>query len=435
MADTLLLGVSTVDITPKKPIPLSGFSFRKENFESVRTPLDLRCFIFRYPEEDIVVFSADLLCWGRDTAANCLDLLKRKYPFVGRSRFLFLATHTHCGPSVTFYFAGGVGGTCGDYVALVEEKVLEAVLAASDNLCQVKAFLYAGKTSIPINRRLKTEQGYVMAPNPEGPKNDDIKLIEFIAAEEGGQNKKGGTIGVWVCASCHPTASGDNRVDREFFVRGLDYYLKSCSPKAVGAYIQGCCGDVRPPLIKDGAFYRGSLDRESEELACRFTEELESVRKGRGLPLDFYPGEVFHRNRLMLPFNPDFPHKNRNTLARLDNEIGEWARHFADTPVPPAMPLEMTFFKLSRNLSFLFLSAEVVSEYSLYCRKISGDRVWTGAYAGGMTTYIPTAGQLAEGGYEPYECMFYLLQPAPFAAEAEEILREGIREVVSREVL
>jgi hypothetical protein len=274
-----------------------------------------------------------------------------------------------------------------------------------------------------------------MAPNPEGPRNDDIKLVEFIAAEENRRYKKGETIGVWACASCHPTASGDNRVDREFFVRGLDYYLKSHSPKAVGAYIQGCCGDVRPSLIKDGAFYRGSLDRESEELASRFAEELESARKGPGLSLDFYSRGAFRRSSLMLPFNPDFPHKNRNALVRLDNEIGEWARHFADAPIPPAMPLEMTFFKMSRDLSFLFLSAEVVSEYSLYCREISGGRVWAGAYADGMTTYIPTAGQLAEGGYEPYESMFYLLQPAPFAAEAEEILKQGIHDVVSREIL
>jgi hypothetical protein len=434
MGNTLLLGISTADITPKNPIPLSGFSFRKGNVESVRGPLNLRCFIFRRPGEDIVVFSADLLCWGRDTVANCLELLKQKYPLASKSRFLFLATHTHCGPSVTFYFAGEVGGADREYAALVEEKVLETALAASGNFHPVQGFLYTGKTGIPINRRLKTEQGFAMAPNPEGPKNDDIKLLEFTAAEDDGQYKKGEPLGVWACASCHPTASGDNRVDREFFVRGLDYYLKSRSPKAVGAYIQGCCGDVRPPLIdKDGAFYRGSLDLESEELARRFAEELEAARKGGGLPLSFDDPMTFRRMTAMLPFNPDFPHKDRHTFAPLDNETGEWARHFADTPVPPAMPLDLTFFKLSRELSFLFLSAEVVSEYSLYCREISGDRVWAGAYAGGMTTYIPTAAQLTEGGYEPYDCMFYLFQPAPFAAEAEGILKNGIRTIISQE--
>jgi hypothetical protein len=431
MAGTLLLGTSQADITPQKPIPLCGFSFREGNFESIRGALYLRCFIFRYPEEDIVAFSADLLCWGRDTAANCRALLARSYPHAGRSRFLFLATHNHCGPSVTFYIADSCGGPADvEYIELLENKVLETALAAAENIRPVKAVLYTGKTGIPINRRLKTEKGFIMGPNPEGPKNDDIKLIEFIAAEEDACFHKGEPAALWACASCHPTASGDNRVDREFFVRGLDYFMEAHAPKALGAFIQGCCGDVRPPLIRDGAFYRGSLDTESEELARRFAGELEQVRKGGGASLDLNTQGVWNRSTAELPFNPDFPHKDRNSLVRLDNEIGEWARHFQDASVPKTMTLELFFFNLSRELAMLFLSGEIVAEYSLYCREISAGRVWTGAYAGGITTYIPTAAQLGEGGYEPYDCLFYFLQPAPFNGSAEGVLKEKIRALV-----
>ena len=430
MDNTVLLGTSIADITPVKPVPLSGFGFRKGNFESVRSPLNLRCFLFRYSEIDIVIFSADILCWGRDTVANCKNLLEEKYPNAGRSRFLFLATHTHCAPSVSYYLSRAIGEADREYIALVEHKILETVTEAASHIRPVRGVLYTGKTDIAINRRLKTEQGCIMAPNPAGPKNDDIKLIEFRAADSDATFKEGDSVAVWACASCHPTASGENRVDREFFVRGLDYYLDGS--RALGAFLQGCCGDVRPDLIKDGEFFRGSLDLESEELARRFAEELKSAGSGQGTPLRFNSKELFSCSAAELPFNTDFPHRNRNTFIALEDAIGEWARCFMDAPVPPFMPLGLSLFNLSQEIAFLFFSGEIVSEYSLYCRELSTGQVWAGAYADGMTTYIPTAAQVKEGGYEPYEAMFYLMQPAPFAESVEAILRDKISDLVMK---
>jgi len=436
MSTTVLLGTSTADITPQKPVPLSGFGFRTGNFDSVRGRLNLRCFIFRYPEYDIVVFSADILCWGRDTVANCKALLEKNYPDAKRSCFLFLATHTHCAPSVTYYLAQGLGGADREYVALVEQKILETVKDASLHIRPVRGTLYEGKTAIAINRRLKTDRGWIMAPNPAGPKNDDIRLMEFIAAQPDAEFSEGQPVAVWACASCHPTASGENRVDREFFARGLDYYLEDTG--ATGAFIQGCCGDVRPALVKDGEFFRGSLDLESEELARRFADELHAAKKNGGTPLQFNTPpqfaieDLFRSSAAELPFNPDFPHKNRSALVSREDHLGEWARRFMDSPVPPSMTLNLRMFNLSREFAFIFLSGEIVSEYSLYCKEISRGQVWAGAYADGMTTYIPTAAQLTEGGYEPYEAMFYLMQSAPFAESAETVLKKKIFDLVTK---
>ncbi|MDL2229833.1 hypothetical protein LJC14_06245 [Treponema sp. OttesenSCG-928-L16] len=435
MTDTLLLGTSAADITPLKPLSLSGFSFRKGNFESVRTSLSLKCFCFRYAQEDVFVFSADILCWGRDTVMNCTELLKRELPGAERSRFLFLATHTHCGPALSYYFASGLGKPDYEYVSMVMEKTVQAAKEASAGIQPARAVLYTGKTAIPVNRRLKTDTGFDMAPNPEGPKNDDIYMIEFIPAldgkpaEAGELSRKGETLAIIVCASCHPTASGDNRVDREFLVRGLDYFMAENAPKALGAFFQGCCGDTRPPLIRDGRFYRGSLDAESEELAKQFAGELRLTREGKGTLLSFNGEHVFIKAAAALPFNADFRHKNRNEYIHLDDEIGEWARHFQDESVPAAMNLEICFFNLAAEFAMLFLSGEIVSEYSLYCKDISNGRVWLGAYANGMTTYIPTAAQLEEGGYEAYDSLFYLLQPAPFGKDAEAVLKKAIAEI------
>lgn len=39
--------------------------------------------------------------------------------------------------------------------------------------------------------------------------------------------------------------------------------------------------------------------------------------------------------------------------------------------------------------------------------------------------------QLHEGGYEAYEAMFYLMQPAPFAQPTEAILKEKIKNFIT----
>jgi hypothetical protein len=217
-------------------------------------------------------------------------------------------------------------------------------------------------------------------------------------------------------------------VDREFFARGLDYYLNDVP--ATGAFIQGCCGDVRPALIKDGEFFRGSLDLESEELARRFAEELKSAKNGNGTTLHFSDRDFFSCSVAELPYNREFPHQNRSAFVTREDAIGEWARCFLDDPIPPAMPLNLSLFNLSHEIAFLFMAGEIVSEYSLFCRDLSGGRVWVGSCAGGITTYIPTAAQLEEGGYESYEAMFYFMQPAPFAEAAEAILKGKVHDLV-----
>ncbi|MDR2133825.1 MAG: hypothetical protein LBP27_01865 [Treponema sp.] len=439
----VLLGCAASDITPQKPVPLSGFGFRHGNFDSVYGPLFLKCFVFRYAEKDLVVFSADILCWGRDSTDHIKKLLEKEYP--RRADFLFLATHTHCGPSMTRLFFAGIGDGDDEYIAWAAEKTVKTALEAAECFRPVKASVHSGKTAIGINRRLKTGKVVSMAPNPEGPRDDEIKLVEFTACENDALFKTGDPVAVWACVSCHPTATAEKRVDREFFARGLDYYLDSRAPRATGALLEGCCGDVRPAMIRDGAFFRGTLDRESDELARRFSGELSAAKNSPGISLNLNESACFSTHLAELPYNPDFPHRDRLALLRKSagdlqsedvmvlsggDEKINWAKHFRDTPVPAAMPLEIFSFNLAKEFGFIFFSAEVVCEYSLYCRKESGGRIWAGAYAGGMTTYIPTSVQLEEGGYESYECMFAFLQPAPFAGAVENILKEKIKSLV-----
>lgn len=431
MARTTVLGVASVDITPRVPLYLAGFAFRTEPFEGVSTPLELKCFLFGRPgESQVALFSADLVWWGRDTVRKVREELGKEFPESREWQSIFLATHTHCGPQTSCYFASGLGKPDKAYVGFLSRAVVEAARKAADRRREVSAFRYEGETSISVNRRKKVDGRIVMGPNFEGPRNPRILVTEFIARQDGQDIPRGGTVAVMVCATCHPTTSGDNRVDKEFLARGLDQYLRSEAPQATGMFIQGCCGDIRPALIRDGAFYRGSLDKETGELAERFADEMRSARKGSPKALDFSPPHI-RRHTVHLPLAAEYEHSDRSLYVFNEDEKREWARCLADRVVPETMPVEMIFFPLSDVLSFLFMAGEVVGEYARFAGHAGGDALWAGGYAEGMTTYIPEDSQLREKGYEAYDSLFWFLAPAPFAPGVETAMKEGIRHLLS----
>ncbi len=428
MTDTILLGVAEVDITPVRPIHLAGFSFRTEPFESISTPLSLKCFLFGeslqgQEKRRTAVFSADLLWWGRDTVATVRRVLLAEVPQAQDWNLVFLATHTHCGPQVSCYFASGLGQPDGEYVSFLTDAVVRVAREADARHTRVRAVRYEGTSDISINRRKVIDGAMTMAPNPDGPRSPRILLTEFMGDD-------GNCVAVMACSTCHPTTSGDNRVDKEFLAQGLDLYLQKHAPQAVGMFVQGCCGDVRPALVKAGKFYRGSLDNETRQLAVQFAQELESARKGQGLPVSFFDSPRLETSVVDLPLATGFDHEDRASLVFATDEKAEWARHFADTPVPQSIPLELAYLSLADVLSFFFYSGEVVGEYGRYVEKLSGGNVWAGGYYNGMTTYIPTDSQVPEKGYEAYDALFYFLAPAPFSVGVEDVLKKATQDLL-----
>ncbi len=71
-----LLGAAKVDITPRTPVPLAGFAFRRGRAEGVHAPLYLKVLSFGYQDgRRLIVLAADLLWWGNDTVEECRALL------------------------------------------------------------------------------------------------------------------------------------------------------------------------------------------------------------------------------------------------------------------------------------------------------------------------------------------------------------------------
>lgn len=402
----LSLGCAQRDMTPKFPLPLAGFGFRRGDFESIHTQLTLSVFVFKQGAKTLAFIHGDLLWWGSDIIEKFEPHLKKIYP---KMDFIFHTTHTHCAPHVCFSFASRLGQPNFAYIDSLLPLIVDALREAVQNSEEVDIFRRDGKSLLPINRRRKNLQGVVeMQPNTEGPVDQGLSLITF-------ENTKG-IRAAWVTASCHPTCSGDNRVSAEFQTMAVRKFFPGC-----GIYLQGFCGDTRPKIIKDGDFYRGSLDKESEEQSRLFFEE---ILQTAALPKRKIEAQLYVRyDTLNLPLAKDFPHKNRSAYVKEADAPGEWARHWSVFPIPSTQTVRTLYFSLGRGLSFLGLNAEVVTDYSLKLKQRFPQLICLG-YTNGMTAYLPTAVQVGEGGYEAYDSMFWFMRAAPFSTEIEPLLLE-----------
>ena len=93
--------------------------------------------------------------------------------------------------------------------------------------------------------------------------------------------------------------------------------------------------------------------------------------------------------------------------------------------------MKMALIRLAENLGFLTFNAEVVVEYGLFVKELSGGNVLPLAYSNGMIGYVTTEQQLEEGGYESREAFRYFGMPGPFAASTERRLRKAIRDLLN----
>ena len=108
---------------------------------------------------------------------------------------------------------------------------------------------------------------------------------------------------------------------------------------------------------------------------------------------------------------------------------------------------------MARGLVLLAANAELVVEYGLYAKKLAAGgvrdreiaagedasgssgrgtlRVLPMGYTNGMIGYIPTAAQIAEGGYESFWSTPYFLLPSPLSPAAERIVKQSLHALLA----
>lgn len=427
----LKLGVARADITPPAGIPLAGFEHRRGLSKGVAHPLYARVLLFEQGEGDrrrrALLVSADLLWWDEDQVENVRRHIGEQWGMEPYSVVLH-ATHTHSGPQASGRFSPRLGRPDPHYLDGLEPQVLAVVERASGNLEAVAVERGAGVCHLGINRRKPVAGGMEMAPNAAGPVDPAVSVIRF-------STPSGATKAVLVHHACHPTTSDDNVVSSEFPGVATELVERELGGGTVAAYLQGCCGDVRPALVRDGAFYRGS-DADVRSLGGRLASVVLSVLDG---PMtECAPGTLGCKGTTVsLPLQEPPGRIELEEQSLREDVVGEWSRLLLREPerLRRCVPLEMVLLNLADGLSLLAINGEAVVEYGLAVKRRFGGRVLPLPYSNGMVGYLPTARQVAEGGYEARDSVFYFRLPAPFDRSLENKIHDAMSGLIEEDTL
>lgn len=373
---------------------------------------------------------ADFLWWDPVFLQHCREAIASRYGIPIEAQILS-ATHTHSAPISGSSFAATLGKADGQYVGKVEKLLLRLVARAlKDRETVVTVAKGASSCNLGINRRKKTASGVTMAPNPLGPLDKEVIVVDFKRGD--------GTSKLLLCHfGCHPTVKADLSISSEYCGVAMDALESATGASAF--FLLGCCAEVRPNLQRKGAFFRGGVD-DVERLGGRLLRAiLAARRKAKGRTIK--PRFGYQQARVKLKFQKKYSPRSLkrisegnlegqpNHLRSLpESSVRAWAVEMRDKNSPPP-ELEIGLVSLVEGVSLLALGGEMASEYGRFAKGLAGDLLPISC-ANGMAGYVPTEQFLNEGGYEGGEAHVLFLYPAAFCPGLESLIKARILKLV-----
>jgi len=225
-------------------------------------------------------------------------------------------------------------------------------------------------------------------PNPDGPRDKELRMLRVARYD-------GSALALLWGISCHPTEwprTAELSSDYPGLVRqALQQKLGAELPVL---FLQGFCGDLRPPAI--GRWAR------RETLRVRIIMFLCSLVNGKcfaGWSVDDYSRwvdgiqraafEAVERSNSQEPMMPCL------TLSRLTAPLSVIGLSGA------MKEIAFHLIDIGEQLRFVGISAEVTWEYAEIVREIDSHKhLWPVGYIDHVFGYLPTEPMLSAGGYE-----------------------------------
>ena len=475
MAEQLRAGAARLDITPRTPIDLVGYSRRCDPADGVRHRLTAGALVLDDGRTRLAIIALDILAL-RPAQADQLRKKTAEAIGTGPECVMLNVSHTHGGPQS---HRGGVkigGDQRGlsdnelDFIDSLPGRIIAVAEEAAGRLEPARAGAGSGWLELGVNRRERAADGRtILGWNPDKDWDREVGVLRLDRPD-------GTPLAIAVNFACHPVVVGpeDPAVNADFPgpMRDAveDFYQDS---GAVALFLQGAGGDVLP---LEGFFdHPGPEDAFGERLALEAVHvaadiethptAVEKVGYGSVTPISLYrrrrtphppPQQLAAAGReVMLPL------KKVPTIAEVEGELDgyraalaeaeeaglgrerlnpleyhvNWAeealRQLRDGWEAPAVPAFIQAFRIG-DIGVAAVPGEVFSDIARQIKSRSpAETTLFAGYANGVLSYLPTADEYPYGGYEcDYAHHSYGLveQVAP---ESEAILVNGCLELLT----
>jgi hypothetical protein len=414
------VGAAKIDITPDYPVRLSGYGNRRTEHEGVEQRIFAKALAIGSDTDGPAVLVTVDNCGVPGAMRD--ELVKRlaaKSKMVN-ARVAIASSHTHSAPMLVGVLPNLFSMDIPpEHMANVErysrdlmDKLEQVALAALADRQPAALAWGAGHVSFAHNRRNLSFR----------PEDHSLPVLRVTGAD-------GKVRAVLTSYACHCTTLSFNKIHGDW-AGCAQAYLEKQFPGAVALTAIGCGADQNPNPRGTYEFareYGDALGAEAKRLAAGtlkpLAAKLECRTKRIDLPFAPLPTRAeFEQTAKGAATNLAY-HAKKN-LARLDR--GE--------KLPTKLPYLVQVWNFGPDLALVFLSGEVVVDYSLRLkREFDSQRLWVNGYANDVPCYIPSARVLAEGGYEGATAMLYYDRPTKFAPPVEDLIIGAVHDLMPRE--
>lgn len=397
----LKIGMSLVDISPKKGVQLTGYPHCPRPNEGIHDPLYASCMFVDNGKKKVAVVTADLLHLSKEFMRE----LRGKFDF----DIIASCSHTHCGPLIgivhDFEYDEGIRRD-DEYGRELMEKVTLIVKEASENTFEGEIGTYVGSCG--------AEQGIGGNRREKGGISDTS--VNVIAVRD--TEKK--VRGILLNYSLHPTyLHAENVLVTADYPGYVRRYFSFACPDAVFMFAQGTSGNQSSRYHRVGQNFEEAC-RAGTTIAVEVYHCLEKMEYKSDidinvksveieLPAKAYPPEeeaysamIKAQERFESLRNADYITMRNAELDMFGAEdIYYLSKEAAGGYVDPELPCEVQMVVLG-DTAIIGLQGEYFVEYGLAIKKASPyDKTFVFTLANGaLPGYIYTPDAVNDGGYE-----------------------------------
>ena len=433
-------GWAHIDITPPLGLPMGGRGSRFTPGAEVIDPLLAQALVV---EDDV----------GRRLLTISVDMIGMSYHATSELRFdLMVATgipfdaivinssHTHSGPMTGFEGYATFKAKPRDLKAYESNVIARTVLLAVGALARLapaEVRVCSGVSDIGINRRRRDVEGNMgMGPDPDGPYNRDLWVLDV---------RTGAGRYVAFSYGCHPVlvyGYAWDGISADWPGACRRRLVEALGPNTQAQFIQGLAGNVRPRQVADlerGIFRKPTTAEDHLAAGSQIGDDvLAALEGGEQVELDLAAAADF----ALLPRDADkvLPLEHWQALAEQDDELNRnvgayWADRLQNGP-PPAevVPWSIGLVRLAREHTIAWMAGEPLAEWLGLLRECLEDENLTAwGYCQDGRCYMPIDAIISQGGYEVIPSNTYNKSgPAPFAVGVDQIARRAFADLAAR---
>jgi len=420
-------GVASVVISPESPMPMAGAASSKPTSGKIHDLYAKALALEDSQGTRLVVVTVDVCMIPMELRKAMEEEVARQFGLAPES-LLLNASHTHAGPEtrpkrvVLYGFSPEQIAEVEQYVAWLQERLVEVVGKALDELAPAELSYCQDRATFARNLRLKTENGYRMAMNPSGVVDHDVPVLLVKAP-------RGNLRAVLFGYACHATAYNSRTMCGDYpgFAQRA---VEDAQPGAVAMFLAGCGADQGPTMSGSVEAARQCGEQLAEAVLRAIEGKATPVRGPLRAALEVVPIE----------FNTP---PGREELLRQTKTLGGIPRRRAEAlleqldhtgTLPTTYPYHVHVVRFGDDLILVALAWEVVVDYSLRLKKeLASPKVWVAGYSNEMFNYLPSLRVLNEGGYEAGGSLLgYTRAPARLAPSVEKIVVGKVKELAER---